>query len=100
MEITEGKNQRGFRYNTFTDRYGAKCSIQKSSLAFEDAIWFGCDELGLKKFTPHQGWEDIEIDMTTHVANTRMHLTQQMVKDLLPTLQYFAETGELPPIDD
>jgi len=27
---------------------------------------------------------------------TRMHLTQDMVKDLLPVLTHFAETGNLP----
>jgi Holliday junction resolvase len=28
-------------------------------------------------------------------ANNRMHLTQEQVRDLLPFLQKFAETGEL-----
>jgi len=29
---------RGFQYIEFEDRYGHKCSLQKSSLATEDAI--------------------------------------------------------------
>ena len=37
------RTQRGFAYDEFEDLYGAKCSIQKSSLATDDAIWFGID---------------------------------------------------------
>jgi len=39
------KTHRGFDYSGFSDMYGAKCSIQKSSLATDDAIWFGVDVL-------------------------------------------------------
>lgn len=70
---------RGFARLDFTDRYGQACSIQKSSLATEDAIWLGCDA-GL------------------HVDGqccARMHLTQEMVKELLPLPHRFVETGEL-----
>lgn len=38
------KNQRGFENGKFTDLYGEKCSIQKSSLATDDAIWLGIDK--------------------------------------------------------
>ena len=64
------KTQRGFDYAEFVDAYGVQCSIQKSSLASEDAIWLGTEK-------------------------DRMHLTQDMVKQLLPYLVNFAETGEL-----
>lgn len=77
MKLT--KTERGFTYGEFIDRYGHKCSVQKSSLAFEDCIWLGLDE-------------------GTHADGTccaRMHLTKKMVKDLLPKLQKFVETGEL-----
>ncbi len=71
--------QRGFVRGDFTDRYGQKCSIQKSSLAFSDeCIWLGVD-----------------LDMNG-VKTTRMHLTQEMVADLIPLLQTFVETGDLP----
>lgn len=69
------KTERGFSYYEFIDKNGVECSLQKSSLAFEDCIWLGCDGI--------------------HMANARMHLTQDMVRDLLPYLQKFAETGEL-----
>lgn len=66
------KTERGFSVLEFFDRYGEHCSLQKSSLATEDAIWFGRDN-----------------------AFARMHLTQEMVAELLPYLQKFVDTGEL-----
>ena len=41
MEITKTETGRGFVINLFKDRYDTECSIQKSSLATEDAIWIG-----------------------------------------------------------
>lgn len=64
------KTIRGFDLIRFTDRYNNKCSLQKSSLATEDAIWLGIEQ-------------------------QRMHLTQDIVKSLLPFLQKFSDTGEL-----
>jgi len=72
------KTERGFDISEFTDRYGQKCSLQKSSLAFEDCVWLG-----------------VSVDMKGEKVNNRMHLTQDMVKDLLPVLEVFANTGEL-----
>lgn len=95
-----GQTQRGFAIGHFTDHYGIPCSIQKSSIADVSCIWFGADEIGLKRFEPGGGWTDIELVNVplgvTHQANTRMHLTQEQVKELLPVLTHFAETGELP----
>lgn len=93
---------RGFRIDRFEDEYGVKCSLQESSLMSDEGfVWFGCDEIGLKKFTPHVGWEDVELEQdypygVTHSANTSMHLSQSQVRDLLPALQHFAEHGVLP----
>jgi hypothetical protein len=64
------KTNRGFAIAEFIDRYGEKCSIQKSSLATENCIWLGVHE-------------------------NRMHLTPKMVANMLPLLQRFAETGDL-----
>lgn len=99
--------ERGFPIAEFKDRYDVKCSIQKSSLAFEDCIWLGVDDpcpqimmsdaikLGLIKPEPLPvGWIDYEIPKEV-LIRTRMHLTQKMVKDLLPILQRFVETGEI-----
>jgi hypothetical protein len=103
------KTQRGFSYTNFKDRNGRACSIQRSSVADDEGvIWFGCDDIGRKKFTPNKiegggKWEDVPTPSggcihgeISYIANTRMHLNQSQVKELLPILQHFAETGELP----
>lgn len=69
-EIILSPTERGFLRAEFTDRYDAKCSIQKSSLAFEDCIWLGVNE-------------------------HRMHLTQEQAAALIPHLRRFVKTGEL-----
>lgn len=105
MKIKQTKTERGFALNEFTDRYGAKCSIQKSSLATEDAIWLGIDDpdpqimaskaasFGVKT-NETTGWVPYPIPEEVSI-NTRMHLTQAQVKKLLPILQKFVETGEI-----
>lgn len=85
MKIKKARTERGFRRWDFADRYGQKCSLQKSSLAGEEAIWFGVD-VNIPKELGGEGKE----------VHERMHLTQKMVKQLLPALQHFAEKGELP----
>lgn len=88
------KTERGFERIDFIDRYGKECSLQESSLAAEHAIWLGCNDAEPKLLIPGQGWT--EIDMPEgYVANTRMHLTQEQVKELLPHLIKFANTGEI-----
>lgn len=93
---------RGFRIDKFTDANGVLCSLQESSaIADEGLIWLGCNEIGLRKFVPRQGWIDVPTPSDApygilHVANTRMHLTQSQVAELLPALQHFAEHGVLP----
>lgn len=60
---------RGFAIVNFNDLYQEKCSIQDSSNGEHKAIWIG-------------------------VNSSRMHLTQDMVKQLLPFLQEFADKGD------
>ena len=74
------RTERGFAFKEFSDLYGSECSIQKSSLATNDAIWFGVD----KHFT---------LDTTKN--NVRMHLDKKLVKKLIPILQNFVKTGEV-----
>ena len=81
MELAPA-NDRGFLKGKFKDRYGEQCSIQKSSLATEDCIWLGQD--------------NPTVDAQGRFCGCRMHLTQAMVAELLPMLQHFVETGELP----
>ena len=71
MKIDMTRTSRGFAIGRFKDRYDLPCDIQKSSLATEDCIWLGPSE-------------------------SRMHLTPDMAAALIPLLQAFVETGELP----
>ena len=96
MEIEKKKTERGFTYNEFEDLYGEKCSIQKSSLATDDAIWFGVDNPKLVVFENENMGKYIVADMPKNFSvHSRMHLTRDQVKELLPILQKFVETGEL-----
>ena len=72
--------------------------MQDSSLATEPAIWFGVDDPEpkiMRKDTIDGGTGWADYPLNPHVQlSTRMHLTQEQVKALLPILTHFAETGE------
>lgn len=103
--LKHSKTERGFSLIEFKDRYGVACSIQKSSLATEDAIWFGCDDanpqvlasdassLGVET-TATTGWVPYPISDKV-LLTTSMHLTREQVCELLPVLNYFAITGSV-----
>lgn len=112
MKLKYSFTKRRFPYVNFTDRYGAGCSIQLSSLATDAAIWFGVDDADPKIMARHahrlglnhllqdgperlNGWVKYPVPDEV-VFTTRMHLTQEQVKALLPILQYFAEHGAFP----
>lgn len=106
MEIKHTTTNRGFVLFEFKDRYDHSCSLQKSSLATEDAIWFGIDDPEPKilasvvnQVNPEtgevSGWVPYPIREEVHIA-TRMHLTREQVAALLPFLQKFVDDGELP----
>ena len=89
------KTARGFGHIGFVDHYGKQCSIQKSSLAIEDAIWIGIDNPELKFLAPHGvGWVDYPLHDSVSCV-TRMHLTQEQVKGIITILQKFVDTGEI-----
>ena len=97
--MKKSKTHRGFALGEFIDLYGAKCSIQKSSLATDDAIWFGIDDpdpkiLASKVMENGTGWVKYSIPDDVSI-NTRMHLNREQVAELLPVLQKFVETGEI-----
>jgi len=90
------KTNRGFEKGKFTDVYGEQCSIQKSSLATQDAIWLGIDNPKLTVFENEQMGKYLEVDMPKNFSvSSRMHLNRKQVAELLPFLQKFVETGEL-----
>lgn len=89
-------NQRGFHFAEFIDSYGNKCSIQKSSSATSDCIWLGIDSPKLTVFEDNSHGKYITTEMPQNFdVNSRMHLTIEQVKNLLPILHHFVETGEL-----
>ncbi len=95
------RTERGFACVDFQDDQGRGCSLQKSSVATEDYIWFGYDEIGLKRFEPGLGWSDVVLPSgelpgsVSYISNNRMHLNRQQVSDVLPYLHQFVNTGEL-----
>ena len=100
------KTNRGFEHQERQDRYCQPYSIQKSSLAFEDCIWFGLNEANPKVMASQAhkfgvttkeitGWVDYPIPEEV-LIHTRMHLTREQVADIIPILQHFVDTGELP----
>ena len=104
MDLKKKKTNRGFELYEFKDRYDTPCSLQQSSLAFENAIWFGVDDAEPKVMLSELRLPCSQKELTGWVKyplpegvmlTTRMHLTQEQVKDLLPILQKFAETGEI-----
>ena len=97
------KTERGFSVVEFKDQYGTECSIQKSSSAMAECIWFGANKIGLKEFVAYRSpsaWvdrDDVDVHTMEHhfVANNRMHLTRKQVAKLIPILQKFVDTGDL-----
>ena len=91
--------ERGFEIIEFEDFYGEKCDIQKSLLATNNCIW-----LGLKQADPiiraknvqedGVGWVKYPIHRDVMI-NTRMHLSKEQVKELLPILEKFVKTGDI-----
>lgn len=106
MKIEYEKTTRGFARARFADSYGHPCYVQKSSLADDDAIWLGVEDAAPKMLASKAGVINPETgEMTGWVPyrihpdvllTTQMHLTRDQVAALLPVLQAFVETGELP----
>jgi hypothetical protein len=99
MKLDKTRTGRGFDIISFEDRYDHKCSIQESSIATEDCIWFGIDDpnpqiMASLVMEGGTGWVKYPIPDDVHIQ-TRMHLSREQVKALLPVLQKFVDTGEL-----
>lgn len=104
--IKRATTERGFSCICFRDRYDQPSIIQKSSLATEAAIWFGVVDADPQVMAADAwkvgintekdcGWVPYDLIPPEVLLSTRMHLTQDQVKELLPILTHFAETGEL-----
>lgn len=105
MKTIKSKTNRGFKLIEFNDQYDTACSMQKSSLATEDAIWLGVHEANPKIMASDAKAAGIQTEQQTGwiaypipkqvLISTRMHLTREQVKSLLPILQRFVEKGDL-----
>lgn len=98
------KTERGFRYIEFNDLYGEKCSIQKSSLATDDAIWIGIDDanpqvMASKTAKGGTGWVPYKIPDDV-LLSTRMHINREQAESIVDILNHFIECGELPTSKD
>jgi hypothetical protein len=99
MTLKPTQTARGFTMYEWQDRYSTKCSLQDSSLATEACVWLGVDKAEVKTFRPGEGWKDMDLPEEASIFS-RMHLNVEQVKELLPLLNHFVETGFLPAKDD
>lgn len=80
LTLDAAPTPRGFMAATFRDRSGARCSVQESSIDMPGGgLWLGVSVGPEGK----------------RVNDGRMLLDRYMVTGLLPTLQRFAETGQI-----
>lgn len=109
MELMKKVTNRGFSYYEFEDKANSKCILQESSYAGgygDDSarIWFGIENPSISAFIPGGGHIDFEPPNikfdnnygdgnVTATVNSRMLLSQTQVRQLLPILQKFVETG-------
>ena len=120
MKLMEKVTPRGFKRYEFNDKHDHECSIQMSPFGGvieeiepddnDPRIILGIDQPEIKIFVPGAGWTTMEYpqlklngqsDYNDGVSGCitfidgRMELSQTQVKEILPILQKFAETGEI-----
>lgn len=94
MEIQFTTTERDFPIAYFKDLYSTECTIQISSIADHRAIWLGVDNPNPQILIKGEGWQKYPLPKEVMVS-TRMHLSMEQVKELLPILERFALTGEI-----
>ena len=94
--MKEEKTHRGFSLSNFEDSYGNKCSLQQSS-NIDPHIWLGVDNPDIFIHDKDNHGRYVKVDTNTNhfSCSSRMHLTQEQVKELLPILEKFVNTGEI-----
>lgn len=83
---------RGTSRLEFKDSDGVECSLQGPSDV--PHIWLGCNSNRHKIFKPGEGWCDLDLGEGV-ICSSGMHLTQDQIRELLPYLQRFANTGSV-----
>lgn len=90
-----GKTERGFDFYSFTDFNREKCTLQKSSSGNDELVWLGVEGKVLRE-SGIEGVGMIPVPLNDQfLIVARMHLNREMVRQLLPMLQSFVETGEI-----
>jgi hypothetical protein len=92
MSMKIEKTERGFQRIDFKDIYGVECSLQESSLADRAAVWFGPNEPNPRRLVPGQSWQPVPFPEGT-LCDTRAHLGQEQVKELIGYLQNWLKSG-------
>lgn len=89
----EGKTNRGFSLVEFKDFNQGSCSMQKSSLATEDCLWIGLDDVKPMKLVSGKGWVEVPIDGDIEICG-RMHIDREQAKNIIAYLQNFVDSGD------
>lgn len=99
------RNLCNFETAYFKDFYEHECLVEKSTIADDECIWLGIKEADPQIMAKHAhkygiktessvGW--VKYDIPEEVLlTTKMHLNREQVKELLPILINFVETGNL-----
>lgn len=91
------QSPRGFTIMSFKDTYEVPCILQESS-AVTPSIWLGTVPRSYTRWLSDDKGQYKELPITEEMCiATRIHLSQKEVAALLPYLEYFAQTGHLPP---
>lgn len=99
MEIIFSEKIGGSKFALFKDLNEQECSLSVSRIETTRAVYFGVDEpeMKIRKRSLTDGSLK-NVDFLPPVelkVSSRMLLTQEQVKELLPMLQKFVDTGEL-----
>lgn len=97
--MRKSSTHRGFSICEFEDFNGHKCSLQKSSLATQDAIWLGPAKaepkiLASQTSAGGTGWVPYKLPDEV-LLTTRMHLDRKGAAKLLIKLTRFVLTGSI-----
>lgn len=110
MKIAYGRTQRGFPFLEFTPRTWHRCYLQKSSWAEGSAIVLGVKKPKSRVLARNAaavgittaettGWVPYPIPKQVYVDGP-VFLSREDLKRLMPALQYFLATGEVPTADE
>jgi hypothetical protein len=93
VSLKRTKTPRNFTKILFTDQHKKECSIQESSLTTLDCIWLGIEDANPQIITD-AGWKPYSIPDGV-LLSTRMLLTRNQVKEILPVLKKFVDKGKI-----